>query len=179
VPEGPAALEGMRGPVGDTTGGRRGSGGVDVAHGADVPPAAELVLTIPADAARLSGLRRAVVDWAGGLGADEATVGDLQLAVGEAAANGVEHAYRETEPAGRGGTVVEVALCLLAGGRAHDGRVIAVRVRDRGRWRRPPADPGRRGRGLAMIRAVAAGVVVRPGRSGTEVAFEVPFVGVG
>lgn len=56
--------------------------------------------------------------------------------------------------------------------------MIAVRVRDCGRWRRPAADPGYRGRGLQMIRAVAVDVVVAPGTTattGTEVSFAVPL----
>ena len=62
----------------------------------------------------------------------------LVLAAGELCANAVEHAY----PADGGGSV-EVALAREPGG------VLTLVVRDRGRWRPPPADPGERGRGLA------------------------------
>ncbi|WP_214405041.1 SpoIIE family protein phosphatase [Pseudonocardia lacus] len=79
--------------------------------------------------------------WLSEVGVDEADALDLQLAVGEAVANVVEHAY----PDGPGPVEVDVE---------HDriGRV-AVTVADRGRWR--PHDAVARtgsGRGLAMMR---------------------------
>ncbi|GEL21409.1 hypothetical protein PSU4_03630 [Pseudonocardia sulfidoxydans NBRC 16205] len=129
-------------------------------------PATELALEIVSDPARLAPMRRAVVAWARALDLTEDTVADLQLAVGEAAANGVEHAY----PADSTG-LVEVTLRLR---RRRGRRVVAVRVSDQGRWRRPPADPGYRGRGIAMIRAVAHDVAITPGRRGTEVTFSLP-----
>ena len=53
------------------------------------------------------------------------------LAAGELCANAVEHAYPPgTEAA------VEVELAREPGG------VLTLVVRDRGRWRPPPADPG-------------------------------------
>ncbi|MGD9988777.1 ATP-binding protein [Pseudonocardia sp.] len=129
-------------------------------------PATGLTLEVPADATRLAPMRRAVVAWARALDLSEETVADLQLAVGEAAANSVEHAY----PAGAAG-LVELALQLR---RRRGRRLVMVRVRDHGRWRSPPADPGYRGRGLAMIRAVAHDVAIDPGPRGTEVTFSVP-----
>jgi anti-anti-sigma factor len=51
---------------------------------------------------------------------------------------------------------------------------IAVRVRDRGRWRPAPADPGFRGRGLRVIRAVGHDVRVTTDSGGTEVVFRLP-----
>lgn len=140
----------------------------DPAHPDRTPtrPPAELLLEVVSDPARLAPMRRSVVAWARNHGLDEEIVADLQLAVGEAAANGVEHAY----PAGAVG-LVEVTLRL----RRRRGRLaVVVRVCDHGRWRRPPADPGYRGRGIAMIRAVAHDVAVTPGPAGTEVTFSVP-----
>lgn len=136
------------------------------AGGRAADPATELALEVPSDPARLAPLRRSVVAWARALGLDDETVADLQLAVGEAAANGVEHAYP-----GDAAGLVEVTLRLR---RRRGRRVVAVRVCDHGRWRRPPDDPGYRGRGIEMIRAVAHDVSIRPGAGGTEVTFSLP-----
>jgi ABC-type transporter Mla MlaB component len=92
---------------------------------------------------------------------------DLQLALGEAVTNAVEHAYLGREPAG-----VDVELDRLRGG------AVGVRVRDSGHWRPPPDDPGFRGRGLSLIRDIAEELVVEPGPEGTAVRFRVPAVPV-
>jgi anti-anti-sigma factor len=89
-------------------------------------------------------------------------VDDVLLAVGEAAANAVEHAY----PDGSAG-VVEVALERGVGG-------VAGTVRDTGAWRPPPDDPGFRGRGLQILRALADDVDVRTDAGGTTVGFRLP-----
>jgi anti-anti-sigma factor len=51
---------------------------------------------------------------------------------------------------------------------------VLVRVGDSGAWRPPPADPGYRGRGLQIIRAVAVDVELTHGPQGTRIAFVVP-----
>jgi anti-sigma regulatory factor (Ser/Thr protein kinase)/anti-anti-sigma regulatory factor len=125
---------------------------------------APLDIHLPADPAHLGPLRRTVRRWAGEAGLDEDVLADLQLALGEAATNAVEHAYGPTPPAGS-----EVVVRLAT--RADGG--VAVRVRDRGSWRRAAPDPGHRGRGLMLIRALAADVVVAGGTDGTVVTFTV------
>jgi anti-anti-sigma factor len=124
---------------------------------------APLRLTLRAEPAQLRALRAAVADWtaAAGLGDDDAY--DLQLALGEAAANAVEHAYRD----GPAGTMTVKVT------RDADGRVRAS-VRDEDRWRPEPADRGHRGRGLDMIREVSEDMRMRRGRTGTHVRFEIP-----
>ncbi|MBN9108076.1 MAG: ATP-binding protein [Pseudonocardia sp.] len=129
-------------------------------------PPTELALQVPPDPAQLAPLRRSVVAWARALDLTEEIVADLQLAVGEAAANGVEHAYPDTTSG-----LVEVTVRLR---RRRGRRIIAVRVCDHGCWRPPPADPGYRGRGIAMIRAVAHDVAINAGAGGTEVTFSLP-----
>ena len=123
---------------------------------------APLAVTLPAAPASLRTLRRAITAWATAAGLPDAAVDDLQLAVGEAAANAAEHAYPDTP-----GTF-DAALRRMASGE------IAVRVRDRGRWRPAPADPGFRGRGLQVVRAIGRDVRVTADDSGTEVVFRVP-----
>ncbi|MGY1667228.1 SpoIIE family protein phosphatase [Geodermatophilus sp. SYSU D00696] len=105
---------------------------------------------LPADPARLRGVRRAVAAWAAAAGLSEDAVDDLQLALGEALANAVEHAY-----AGNGGE----GRCEYRLERTADGSV-DVCVRDEGVWRPAPADRGHRGRGLELISALATEVEV-------------------
>ena len=124
---------------------------------------APLTVTLPAVPASLRPLRRAVTAWATAAGLPDAAVDDLQLGVGEAAANAAEHAYPDTE-----GTF-DTTLRRMASSE------IAVRVRDHGTWRPAPADPGfRRGRGLQVIRAVGHDVRVTANSGGTEVVFRLP-----
>ncbi len=111
------------------------------------PPVQE---TLPADPARLSRVRRTVTAWARAAGLSEDGVDDLQLALGEALANAVEHAYAASGGRGR---------CEYRLQRAPDGS-IDVCVRDEGVWRPRPADRGHRGRGLELIAALAADVEV-------------------
>ncbi|GAA4770782.1 SpoIIE family protein phosphatase [Actinomycetospora chibensis] len=124
------------------------------------PPPLELDL--PARPDSLALLRRRVTRWSRAAGLPEITFEDLQLALGEAATNAVEHAYRDGDGSGQ----VDVRLARRA-----DGAVEAV-VRDRGTWRPAPLDPGYRGRGLKIVRELTedAKVTPRPG-GGTEVTF--------
>jgi serine/threonine-protein kinase RsbW len=113
---------------------------------------------IPARAESLPGLRRVVAAWARRSGLAAARVDDLVLAVDEAAANVVEHAY--PHPGG--------VLTVLARHR-DDPTQVEVTVTDHGRWRPPPRDPGNRGRGLDLIRRLADDVEIRPSDHGTSV----------
>lgn len=124
-----------------------------------------LTRTFPADPAELARMRRAVRAWSGPAGLREEVAEDLQLALGEAATNAVEHAYGAVPPAG-----AEVTVTLAV---RPDGGV-AVEVTDHGAWRTIPTDPGHRGRGLSLIRALASDVVLDAGPHGTSVSFTVP-----
>lgn len=127
---------------------------------------AALRMSHPARATELRSIRRTVDRWARGAGLSSEVLVDLQLALGEAVANGIEHAYGADEP----GTVeVELVVRPDAG--------VRVRVVDHGRWRPAPARNGDRGRGLQMIENIAGRVHVRADASGTEVCFEIPPAG--
>lgn len=117
---------------------------------------------LPADPAQLRGLRVDAHAWATAAGLPETVEYDLQLALGEAAANAVEHAYREL-PVG----TVAIDLCLDERGAVH------AAVRDHGVWRPRPADPGRRGRGLDLIRDLSTTMETEKGDDGTTVRFVV------
>lgn len=118
-----------------------------------------------AEPSELRSIRRRVETWARRWELSADTLTDLQLALGEAVANGVEHAYSD----GRSGTV-EVDLVV------DDARGVTVRVADHGTWRPPSEHAGHRGRGLLMIDRLARRVRVQSGSWGTEVCFEIPFV---
>jgi anti-sigma regulatory factor (Ser/Thr protein kinase) len=94
---------------------------------------------------------------------------DLQLAVGEAVSNGVEHAYREDAAEL---PTVEVDLELRSRGALE---VVAVTVIDHGRWRPVPGLPGYRGRGLALIERLSRQFQLSTSVHGTRVCFEIPL----
>jgi anti-sigma regulatory factor (Ser/Thr protein kinase)/anti-anti-sigma regulatory factor len=102
---------------------------------------ADLVIEVPAEAAQLGVLREALGGWLAEIGAGQADMVSIELAVLEAATNSIEHAYREP-----GGTV-RVEGVIDDRGRA------CLTVIDHGFWRPPAVDPGHRGRGLTMMRA--------------------------
>jgi anti-anti-sigma factor len=110
----------------------------------------------------LAAVRREIEEWAAATGLGEEAGEDLKLTVGEAAANSVEHAYQGVAPG-------EVRYHLdEADGMVH------VEVADDGTWMPPAADPGYRGRGLIVIRALGRDVDVDTSGPGTIVRFSVP-----
>jgi anti-sigma regulatory factor (Ser/Thr protein kinase) len=128
-------------------------------------PLGRLRLRHPAELSELRPIRREVERWAVEHRVTDDELIDLQLAIGEAVSNGIEHGYRERRPG-----PVEVDLELRPQG---SQRLLAVRVFDHGRWRPAPARPGYRGRGLAMIRSLSADLCVTSDSRGTEVTFTV------
>ncbi|WP_249522725.1 SpoIIE family protein phosphatase [Modestobacter marinus] len=85
----------------------------------------------------------------------------IELAVGEAVDNAVEHGFRDLST----GTVV-LAVRLLADGRVH------VRVDDDGIWRPPSLGRGRgRGRGLELLASLGDDLSVDRRPTGTTVTF--------
>jgi anti-sigma regulatory factor (Ser/Thr protein kinase) len=119
----------------------------------------ELELSAAARPEALQSMRHALGDWLADAGAASDEAGDVALAVGEALANAVEHAYEEGE---------DGAVALVA--RREDDGVVAVAVRDfgRGDWRRPAAGPGR-GCGIGLMQALMDSVEVTWSPKGTEV----------
>jgi len=109
-----------------------------------------------ADPSALVGARRAMRAWLAEQGIAGELSTDVILATFEAAANSVEHAYRD-------GPRGNVALRA----RVDDG-VLAVEVRDEGAWR-VPAATGDRGRGVGLMRSLMDTAEVEPGPRGTSV----------
>ena len=118
------------------------------------PVPSELHLRLPAEPKTLARVRRIPRRWLIERGADEEAVAEVTIAVSEACANAIEHAYPPS-PA---------SFELDAWG--HDGEV-TVAVRDRGRWRAPRGQ--NRGRGLSIIIAAMDDVQIDRMESGTEI----------
>jgi anti-anti-sigma factor len=118
-----------------------------------------LHLWFAARADQLAVVREAMRTWLAGAAVDPGDAELVVLAAGELCANSVEHAYAPAVT----DAAVEVALAREPGG------VLTLVVRDRGRWRTPPADGGFRGRGLSIVRALMHAVDVDEGADGTTV----------
>ena len=124
-----------------------------------LPPAvAPLQLWFAARADQLAVVRAAMRTWLAGAGVEAGDRELVVLAAGELCANAVEHAYPDGSDA-----AVEVTLAREPGG------ALTLVVRDKGHWRPPPADPGDRGRGLGIVRALMHTVDVDPSGEGTTV----------
>jgi PAS domain S-box-containing protein len=126
--------------------------------------ASPVLIDYDATPRRLSDVRRRLNTW---LRANEVPIqlaADIVLVVNEACTNCVEHAYRGRDP-GRMRVEADVG----------DGDV-QIRVADFGSWKTPPADPGNRGRGLLLIRAVSDEVELDGTDAGTtlELTFRLP-----
>jgi anti-sigma regulatory factor (Ser/Thr protein kinase) len=105
----------------------------------------------------LRGMRVAVHEWLERRGLDAARRDAVVLAVAEACANAVEHAYVDSPAAD-----IRVMIWL------NDDAVL-IEVVDAGSWQSTPhADPDR-GRGYGIMRALADGVEVDSGPDGTSV----------
>ncbi|GLZ48417.1 hypothetical protein Acsp06_46020 [Actinomycetospora sp. NBRC 106375] len=130
-----------------------GTGDTDVAHWPD-----PLRVRASADNGNVRHLRRRLTTWLTGDHLDEDVVDDLVMAASEALENCCDHAYLDREAG-------VMTLCA----RIVDDALV-ITIADDGVWQAPPADPGGRGRGLGMMRALADDVDVRAGPDGTLVA---------
>jgi anti-sigma regulatory factor (Ser/Thr protein kinase) len=117
-----------------------------------------LEVTIEANADNARRLRVRVRQWLRALSAPADLIDDLTMAVYEALANVVEHAYHPDHPH---------PVMRLAARRDQDQLLITIT--DHGRWRPPPGEPGYRGRGLAMMRTLTGDVQLHPTAEGTTV----------
>ena len=117
--------------------------------------------TVPAVPENVAPMRRAVVALAGRLGAADAVRSDLALAVGEACANVVVHAY----PPGDVGPLV-----VHAERPAADAGELVVTIIDQGQGMVPRPDSPGLGLGLPLIANLADRLEIRdgPGGTGTE-----------
>lgn len=112
-------------------------------------------LRLPAEAARLKGLRAQLGDWLEAQGVRGTDRDAVLLACTEISANAIEHGYR----AGPGEITI---LADTAPGE------ITVEVGDRGAWRMPVPGRGNRGRGLKIVESLMDEVALERG-GGTRV----------
>ncbi|HWE89090.1 MAG TPA: ATP-binding protein [Pseudonocardiaceae bacterium] len=124
----------------------------------------------PASADQVTTLRLEIQDWAREAGLPTEVVDAVALAAYEAMANVVEHAYGDGDGSGAGSGTGTVDLHASI----EDG-TLTVTVADQGRWRPPPADPGLRGRGLALIEGLAGRATITPTGRGTTVRMRWPL----
>ena len=111
-------------------------------------------LRLPAVPDSLSSMRAALREWLAAAGAPDGDAYDVLIAVGEAAANAVEHAYGPVD------ADFEVE------GRVSNGDVL-LSVRDNGKWREPRGQ--NRGRGLVLMRELMDDVRIERHEQGTAV----------
>ena len=97
--------------------------------------------TVNAD--QLGELRHQLSGWLRGARVAEEQVADIVLAVNEAVANSIEHGYQGRKP----------GKVRVNG--ENDGARVNLKITDKGKWKPAAADPGVRGRGLLLIRAVS------------------------
>jgi PAS domain S-box-containing protein len=120
-------------------------------------PQAALRLQTGAAAAELADVRDRLTAWLKSRAVPGPLVADVVLAVYEACANSIEHAYQGLST---GQVCVDVDI---AGGE------IRARVADSGSWKTPPPESGRRGLGLKLIHAISDRVERDSGEAGTTI----------
>jgi PAS domain S-box-containing protein len=120
-------------------------------------PYAPLAIEKVVTADQLTDIRHQLAAWMRAATIPDDRVADIVLAVNEACANCIEHGYRGRKP---GKVRVEGE---------NDGARVHLRVIDSGSWKPAPADPGVRGRGLLLIRAVSDWLEMECTPSGTTV----------
>ena len=123
--------------------------------------------TVPAVPENVASIRHAVVDLAERLGADEDIRTDLALAIGEACANVVVHAY----PPG------DVGPLVVHAERSKDGKDLIITVVDQGQGMAPRPDSPGLGLGLPLIANLADRLEINDGAGGvgTELTMAFPL----
>jgi anti-sigma regulatory factor (Ser/Thr protein kinase)/putative methionine-R-sulfoxide reductase with GAF domain len=124
------------------------------------PVPEELRLDLPADPGVLSGTRRILRRWLRQHGAEEPLLSEVALAVNEACANAIEHAYAP------GPASFQIQATIEPGAQEEPGTVV-VSVTDTGNWR--PARGENRGRGLTIIETAMDDFEVNTSSNGTEI----------
>jgi len=124
-------------------------------------PAQRLVHEFRASPEELASTRNVLREWLYGHALDSAEQHEITLAVHEACANAVEHAYADAN--GEHGQPVRLEAEI-----DERRRELVVVVQDHGRWRASRSD-GDRGRGIGIMRALADSVATATGPDGTVV----------
>ncbi|GAA4698799.1 hypothetical protein GCM10023215_41510 [Pseudonocardia yuanmonensis] len=125
--------------------------------------------TWPARADRLSVIRHELLGWLAPLGLTPEQRDDVVLAVDEAAANAVRHAYPEGRPG-------DVELTLWT-----EGEALCIEITDHGNWRPAQGEGGtvpsdsHGGRGMLLMQHMVETVLVHFDGRGSRVLLRHPF----
>jgi serine/threonine-protein kinase RsbW len=123
-----------------------------------------LAITVPADRDQLAWMRDRMRRWLSDRNISPTMCADIVLAADEALANSVEHAYCRRDVPG----TMDLAIAL-------DPDTVSLSVIDHGEWKHSIPERGStRGRGLPMIRELAAQVDVNPTSHGTTLTAHFP-----
>jgi len=119
----------------------------------------------PANTCHMTTIRAEVAGWLNELPAPADIVNNVVLAVTEAVANCVEHAYHTNHTITEHNTI-EVAFWT-------EGSVICIQISDHGSWRPLPGLNGR-ARGMTHMGELVESVMIRFGAAGTNVLLRQP-----
>ena len=111
----------------------------------------------PADPAQLAVIRRELSGWLAPLALSEVETADVVLAVDEAAANAVRHAYGPDEAG-----VVDLTLWTESG-------TLCIEIVDHGSWRPPAERPTEGGRGIPLMSHMSEAVLIHFDDRGSRV----------
>jgi len=120
-------------------------------------PYAPLVIDQIVTADDLSDIRHQLASWLQSAAVPDEQVADIVLSINEACANSIEHGYRARKP----------GKVRIDG--ENDGARVHLKVTDGGSWKPASVEPGVRGRGLLLIRAVSDWLEMDCTPSGTTV----------
>ena len=115
----------------------------------------------PADARQLVIIRHQLASWLVPLSLSSDEIDGIVLAVDEAAANAVCHAYGPGE-SGR----VELTLWTEDGS---EGTTLCIEIVDHGRWRPPEENPVSGGLGIGLMYAMTDAVLIQYDHRGSRV----------
>jgi len=121
--------------------------------------------TFPARPEELRQIRSSIRSWASSRHLPPATRDDLLIAIGEATANSVRHAYRNSKPG-----VVEIIIKPV-------GEGLEVAVSDRGIWQAASGPSRNPGMGRFIIRSLTVEYHTESNEKGTRVTFRLPAAG--
>ncbi len=150
-------------------------------------PPAPLRLEVPAHPDELAALRRTLKAWLAAAAVPHDLASDLVAAANEACSNSIEHAYRNgAVPSGRPASTdrsMGRVSKTLRDPAADINRVqlsatcntetVVITVTDAGSWKPRSADPGYRGRGIDMMRALTEELDIDHTGPGTRVRMSV------
>ncbi len=117
----------------------------------------------PADPEQLSVIRHELAGWLAPLQLTDNETADVVLAVDEAAANAVRHAYGNDESG-----VVELTLWTEAGTET-EPPTLSIEVVDHGHWQPPAETPTDGGRGIPLMNHMSESVLIHFDSRGSRV----------